>query len=53
MGYYTGSELKIAQDPGVETMVAISGVPSTSQAPDHVYYVEHFRSASKLRTNDR
>jgi hypothetical protein len=31
-GYHTGSELKIAQDLGIETIVAIPGVPSTSQA---------------------
>jgi transposase len=33
-GYHTGSELKIAQDLGIETIVAIPGIPSTSQAPD-------------------
>ncbi len=32
-GFHTGSELKTAQDLGVETIVAIPGVPSTSQAP--------------------
>jgi hypothetical protein len=31
----TGSELKTAQDLGVETIVAIPDVPSTSQAPNH------------------
>jgi len=36
-GYHTGSELKTAQEPGVETIVAIPDVPSTSQAPDHDY----------------
>lgn len=42
-GYHTGSELKTAQDLGIETIVAIPAVPSTSQAPDHDYNVEHFR----------
>jgi len=41
-GYHTGSELKIAQDLGIETIVAIPGVPSTSQAPNHDYNSEHF-----------
>jgi hypothetical protein len=41
-GYHTGSELKTAQDLGVETIVAIPGVPSTSQAPNHDYNYEHF-----------
>ncbi|MFH1121007.1 MAG: IS1182 family transposase [Bacteroidota bacterium] len=42
-GFHTGSELKIAQDLGVETIVAIPGVPSTSQAPNHEYNYEYFR----------
>jgi transposase len=41
-GYHTGSELKTAQELGVETIVAIPGVPSTSQAPNHDYNYEHF-----------
>ena len=41
-GFHTGSELKTAQDLGVETIVAIPGLPSTSQAPDHDYNYEHF-----------
>jgi transposase len=41
-GFHTGSELKTAQDLGVETIVAVPGVPSTSQAPDHDYNYEHF-----------
>ena len=41
-GFHTGSELKIAQDLGIETIVAIPGVPSTSQAPNHGYNYEHF-----------
>ena len=42
-GFHTGSELRIAQDLGIETIVAIPGVPSTSQAPNHKYNYEHFR----------
>ena len=41
-GFHTGSELKTAQDIGVETIVAIPGVPSTSHAPNHAYNYEHF-----------
>jgi transposase len=41
-GYHTGSELKTAQDIGVETIVAIPSLPSTSQAPNHEYNSEHF-----------
>jgi transposase len=42
-GFHTGSELKTAQDMGVETIVAIPGVPSTSQAPDPMFNYEFFR----------
>lgn len=41
-GFHTGSELKKAQELGVETIVAVPGVPSTSQAPNHAYNYEHF-----------
>jgi hypothetical protein len=41
-GFHTGSELKIAQSLGIETIVAIAGVPSTSQAPNHEYNYECF-----------
>jgi transposase len=41
-GFHTGSELKTAQEMGIETIVAIPGVPSTSQAPNHEYNYEHF-----------
>jgi len=41
-GHHTGSELKIAQDLGIETIVAIPGVPSTSQAPNIDYNYEYF-----------
>jgi transposase len=42
-GFHTGSELKTAQDLGIETIVAIPDVPSTSQAPNHNYNFEHFK----------
>lgn len=42
-GYHTGSELKIAQDLGVEAIVAIPAIPSTSQAPNPDYNFEHFK----------
>jgi transposase len=41
-GFHTGSELKTAQDLGIETIVAIPAVPSTSQAPNHEYNYEYF-----------
>jgi len=41
-GYHTGSELKTAQDLGVETIVAIPSLPSTSQAPNHEYNSKYF-----------
>jgi transposase len=41
-GFHTGSELKIAQDLGIETIVAIPDVPATSQAPNHEYNYENF-----------
>jgi hypothetical protein len=41
-GFHTGSELKTAQDLGVETIVAIPGVPSTSQAPNPLFNYEFF-----------
>ena len=40
--YHTGSELKTAQDLGIETIVAIPGLPSSSQAPNPAYNFEHF-----------
>ena len=42
-GFHTGSELKTAQGLGVETIVAIPAVPSTSQAPDPMFNYEFFR----------
>ena len=41
-GFHTGSELKTAQDLGVETIVAVPGMPSTSQAPDPLFNYEFF-----------
>ena len=41
-GFHTGSELKTAQNLGIETIVAIPAIPSTSQAPNHEYNYEHF-----------
>ena len=41
-GFHTGSEFKTAQDLGVETIVAIPSLPSTSQAPNHKYNSEFF-----------
>ena len=41
-GFHTGSELKTAQDLGVETIVAIPSLPSTSQAPKQEYNSEYF-----------
>lgn len=41
-GYHTGSELKIAQDLGIQTIVAIPDIPSSSFAPDPAYNVSEF-----------
>src|SRR4030066_1265113 len=49
-GYHTGSELKTAQELGIETIVAIPDVPATSQAPDHDYNYENFKYDSSLDT---
>ena len=49
-GYHTGSELKTAQDLGIETIVAIPAIPSSSQAPDHDYNVEHFKYDQEIDT---
>lgn len=49
-GFHTGSELKTAQELGVETIVAVPSVPSTSQAPNHDYNYEHFIYNSELDT---
>lgn len=49
-GFHTGSELKTAQDLGAETIVAIPGVPSTSQAPDPMFNYEFFKYNKKEDT---
>jgi transposase len=49
-GFHTGSELKTAQNLGIETIVAIPGVPSTSQAPNHEYNYEYFRYDAQADT---
>lgn len=41
-GYHTGTELAIAQDLGIETLVAVPRKPASSQAPHPGYNVEHF-----------
>lgn len=41
-GYHTGSEFKTAHDLGIDVMVAIPGVPASSQAPDPKYNVSNF-----------
>jgi len=41
-GYHTGSELKTAQELGIETLVAIPDISSASMAPDHAYNVCEF-----------
>jgi len=41
-GYHTGSEFKIADELGIQTLVAVPGIGRASQAPDINYNVEHF-----------
>ena len=41
-GYHTGSEFDIAENLGVNVMVAIPDKPKSSQAPDPNYNVENF-----------
>lgn len=41
-GYHTGSEFKVADDLGVDTLVAVPGIGRASQAPDPAYNAEHF-----------
>ncbi|XPQ31807.1 hypothetical protein ACNR9Q_15125 [Maribacter sp. X9] len=36
-GYHTGSEFKVANDIGVDTLVAVPGIGRASQAPDPAY----------------
>lgn len=49
-GYHTGSELKTAQELGVETLVAIPNIPLSSQAPDPSYNVSEFYFDSQANT---
>jgi len=42
-GYHTGGEFKQADDLGIEVMVAIPGIPSSSMAPDHAYNLDQFK----------
>lgn len=41
-GYHTGSELKIAQELGIQTIVAVPDIPSSSFAPDPAFNVSKF-----------
>lgn len=41
-GYHTGSEFKIADDLGIDTLVAVPGIGRASQAPDPAYNAERF-----------
>lgn len=41
-GYHTGSQFKTAHNLGIEVMVAIPGIPLSSQAPDPNYNVSNF-----------
>jgi len=41
-GYHTGSELAIADELGIKTLVAIPGIGRGSQAPDPQYNAENF-----------
>jgi transposase len=50
-GFHTGSELKITQNLGVETIVAIPGIPTSSQAPNHEYNYECFRYDTLTETD--
>lgn len=49
-GYHTGSELKTAQELGVETIVDIPAIPSSSQAPDSNYNVANFHYDKEKNT---
>jgi transposase len=41
-GYHTGSEFKTANDLGIDVLVAVPGIPRSSQSPDPKYNVENF-----------
>jgi transposase len=49
-GYHTGSELKIGQELGVETIVAIPEISSASYAPNADYNVSEFKYDAKEDT---
>jgi hypothetical protein len=49
-GYHTGSEFDIADQLGIDVMVAVPGTPVSSQAPDPAYNVEHFIYNEKENT---
>jgi transposase len=49
-GYHTGTELKIAQELGIETIVAIPDKSSSSMAPNHAYNVSEFKYDPKSDT---
>lgn len=49
-GYHTGSELRTAQELGVETIVAVPDLPATCQAPDRAFNYEYFRYDSEADT---
>jgi len=46
-GYHTGSEFKVANNLGINTLVAIPGIGRASQAPNPEYNVEHFQYQSE------
>ncbi len=46
-GYHTGSEFNVAEHLGIDVLVAIPGIPRTSQAPDIKYNVENFLYSSQ------
>lgn len=41
-GYHTGSEFKVADGLGIDTLVAVPGIGRASQAPDPAYNAERF-----------
>ena len=49
-GYHTGSEFNIAENLGIEVMVAIPGRPKSSNAPDPDYNMENFVYNEKNNT---
>jgi len=49
-GYHTGSELKTVQCLGIESVVAIPAVPSSSMAPDPAYNLSAFTYNPKVNT---